>query len=106
MKSIGSSNVRVEEEAWEKLRIIASINKRSINKEIEYLIDQRIREYEEKYGEIEINYDEIDEFMKLENLNKCKNICFDYCKYCPQGVHHEISFMPVSFNEHDSKEEI
>ena len=44
--------------------------------------------------------------MKLENLNKCKNICFDYCKYCPQGVHHEISFMPVSFNEHDSKEEI
>lgn len=59
MKSIGSSNVRVEEEAWEKLRIIASINKRSINKEIEYLIDQRIREYEEKDGEIEINYDEI-----------------------------------------------
>ena len=42
MKSIGSNNVRVEEKAWEKLRIIASINKRSINKEIEYLIDQRI----------------------------------------------------------------
>lgn len=42
MKSIGSCNVRVEEEAWGKLRIIASINKRSINKEIEYLIDQRI----------------------------------------------------------------
>ena len=57
MKSIGSCNVRVEEEAWEKLRIIASINKRSINKEIEYLIDQRISE--EKDGEIEINYDEI-----------------------------------------------
>ena len=52
MKSIGSSNVRVEEKAWEKLRIIASINKRSINKEIEYLIDQRIWEHE-------INYDEI-----------------------------------------------
>lgn len=64
MKSIGSSNVRVEEEAWEKLRIIASINKRSINKEIEYLIDQRIREYEEKYGEIEINYDEIENDRK------------------------------------------
>lgn len=57
MKSIGSCNVRVKEEAWEKLRIIASINKRSINKEIEYLIDQRISE--EKDGEIEINYDEI-----------------------------------------------
>ena len=64
MKSIGSSNVRVEEEAWEKLRIIASINKRSINKEIEYLIDQRRREYEEKYGEIEINYDEIENDKK------------------------------------------
>lgn len=57
MKSIGLCNVLVEEEAWEKLRIIASINKRSINKEIEYLIDQRISE--EKDGEIEINYDEI-----------------------------------------------
>lgn len=64
MKSIWSSNVRVEEEAWEKLRIIASINKRSINKEIEYLIDQRIREYEEKDGEIEINYDEIENDKK------------------------------------------
>lgn len=62
MKSIGSCNVRVEEEAWEKLRIIASINKRSINKEIEYLIDQRISE--EKDGEIEINYDEIENYKK------------------------------------------
>lgn len=56
--------MRVEEEAWEKLRIIASINKRSINKEIEYLIDQRIGEYEEKYGEIEIDYDEIENDKK------------------------------------------
>lgn len=62
MKSIGSCNVRVEEEAWEKLRIIASINKRSINKEIEYLIDQRISE--EKDGEIEINYDELENYKK------------------------------------------
>ena len=62
MKSIGSCNVRVEEEAWRKLRIIASINKSSINKEIEYLIDQRISE--EKDGEIEINYDEIENDKK------------------------------------------
>ena len=59
MKSIVSSNIRIEEETWEKLRIIASINK-----EIEYLIDQRIREYEEKDGEIEINYDEIENDKK------------------------------------------
>lgn len=64
MKNVVSSNIRVEEEAWDKLRIIASINKRSINKEIEYLIDQRIREYEEKYGEIEIDYDELENDKK------------------------------------------
>lgn len=61
MKNIVSSNIRVEEESWYKLRIIASNNKRSINKEIEYLIDQRI---EEKYGEIEINYEEIEKSQK------------------------------------------
>lgn len=64
MKNIVSSNIRVEEESWYKLRIIASNNKRSINKEIEYLIDQRIKEYEEKHGEIEINYEEIEKSQK------------------------------------------
>lgn len=64
MKNIVSSNIRVEEEAWYKLRIIALMNKRSINKEIEYLIDQRIREYEEKYGKIEIDYDELENDKK------------------------------------------
>lgn len=64
MKNIVSSNIRFEEEAWYKLRIIVLMNKRSINKEIEYLIDQRIREYEEKYGKIEIDYDEIENDKK------------------------------------------
>ena len=59
MKSIVSSNIRVEEESWDKLRIIASINKRSINKEIEYLIDQRIKEYEKKFGTINTNLEDI-----------------------------------------------
>ena len=54
MKSIISSNVRIEEETWEKLKIMASKNKRSINKEIEYLIEQSIQEYEEKYGKIDV----------------------------------------------------
>ena len=58
MKSIVSSNIRIEEETWEKLRIMASINKRSINKEIEYLIEQSIKEYEEKHNKIDINYEE------------------------------------------------
>ena len=60
MKSIVSCNVRVEEEPWDKLRIIAKNNKRSINKEIEFIIDERIREYEEKHGEIEIDYEELE----------------------------------------------
>ena len=64
MKNIVSSNIRVEEEAWYKLRIIALMNKRSINKEIEYLIDQRISEYEENYGKIEIDYDELENDKK------------------------------------------
>lgn len=66
MKSIVSSNIRVEEESWDKLRIIAIHNKRSINKEIEYLIDQKIREHENKYGEIKINPEE--KYSKKENV--------------------------------------
>ena len=40
------SNIRVDEKSWEKLKKIALKNKRSINKEIEYIIDKRIEEYE------------------------------------------------------------
>lgn len=60
IKSIVSCNIRVEETSWGKLRIIASNNRRSINKEIEYIIDLTIRNYEEKYGKIEIDYNEFD----------------------------------------------
>ena len=38
VKNTVASNLRVEEIAWEKLKIIAKENKRSINKEIEFLI--------------------------------------------------------------------
>ena len=41
------SNVRIEEQNWEKLKKIATLNKRSINKEIEYIIEKRIEEYRE-----------------------------------------------------------
>lgn len=54
MKNIVYCNIRVEEEAWEKIRIIAKNNKRSINKEIEYLIDKRIEEHEKENGKINI----------------------------------------------------
>lgn len=60
-------------------------------------------EYFKSDYQYKINYEYIDEFMKLENLQKNEYTCFDYCKYCPQGKHHEISFMDDTFNEHDSK---
>ena len=63
-------------------------------------------EYFKSNYQYKIDYKEIDEFMKIENLQKVEHICFDYCKYCPQGRHHEISFMDDDFNEHDSKENI
>ncbi len=48
-----SSNIRVNEESWKKLRTIAILNKRSINKELEYIIEKRIEEYKEKLKELE-----------------------------------------------------
>ena len=63
-------------------------------------------EYFKSEYQTKIDYKDIDEFMKIENLQKVKDVCFDYCKYCPQGVHHEISFMSKTFHEHNSKEEM
>ena len=61
-------------------------------------------EYFKSDCQYKIDYDSIDEFMRIKNLKKYNNICFDYCKYCPHGKHQEISFMKDEFNEHDSKE--
>ena len=52
MKNIVYCNIRIEEDAWEKLKVIAKINKRSLNKEIEYLIDKKIQEYEQENDKI------------------------------------------------------
>ena len=46
MQSIVTCTIRVNEESWEKLKKIADKNKRSMNKEIEYIIDKRIEEFE------------------------------------------------------------
>jgi len=63
-------------------------------------------EYFKSNYQYKIDYEKIDEFMNIDSLEKNKGICFDYCKYCPQGVHQEISFMNEKFNEHNSKEEM
>ena len=58
MENTISSNIRVNEISWEKLKEIAKENKRSLNKEIEYLIDKEIKEYENEYGEIDVTVDD------------------------------------------------
>ena len=44
---------RVSEELLEKIKYIASKNKRSANKEIEFVLEQYVENYEKSYGEIE-----------------------------------------------------
>lgn len=46
--------LRLEEKNFEKIKIIADKNKRSIAMQIEYLIEQHIEEFERKNGVIEI----------------------------------------------------
>ena len=42
--------LRLEQENFEKIKFIADKNKRSIAKQIEYLIEQNIKDYETKHG--------------------------------------------------------
>ena len=44
--------LRLEEENFEKIKFIADKHKRSIAKQIEYLIEQHIEDYETKHGTI------------------------------------------------------
>jgi hypothetical protein len=47
--------LRLQEENFDKIKIIAEKNKRSIAMQIEFLIEQYIEEYEKKNGTIRIN---------------------------------------------------
>lgn len=46
--------LRVDETAFEKLKIISSSNHRSVNSQIEALIEQCISDYEKEHGTIQI----------------------------------------------------
>lgn len=46
-------SLRVSEELIEKIKIVAKINKRSANKEIEFVLESYIRNYEKEHGKIE-----------------------------------------------------
>ena len=48
-------SLRVPEDIIEKMKVIASHNKRSANKEMEFALQQYIDSWEEKGGTIELN---------------------------------------------------
>ena len=45
-------SLRICEGLLEKVKKIADINKRSANKEIEFMIEQYVRRYEAEHGEV------------------------------------------------------
>ena len=46
--------MRMQPENFDKIRVIAAVNKRSAAMQIEYLIEKCINEYEEHFGKIPI----------------------------------------------------
>lgn len=50
-----SYTLRINETLLDKIRVVAARNKRSINAQIEYLIQQCVEEFETKHGEIKID---------------------------------------------------
>ena len=50
-------SLRVQETTLNKVRTIAAKNKRSLNKEIEYVLDQYVASYEQAHGEIKLPED-------------------------------------------------
>ncbi len=45
-------SLRVSEKLLDKIKYLAELNKRSANKEIEFILENHIREYEKTNGEI------------------------------------------------------
>jgi hypothetical protein len=48
-------SVRLNSDKYNKLKIMANNNNRSINKQIEHLVDNAVKEHEKINGVIEIN---------------------------------------------------
>lgn len=50
-----STQLRMESTLFDKLKFIASINRRSFNAQVEFLADQCVREYESTNGPINLD---------------------------------------------------
>jgi hypothetical protein len=55
-KMINGYPVKFEEEVYEKVKVLAKIDHRSINGEIDYIVNQFIDNYEQIHGPIKINF--------------------------------------------------
>ena len=45
-------SLRISEELLAKLKVIAVRNKRSANKQVEYILEQYVTQYEEEHGKL------------------------------------------------------
>lgn len=60
MATSGTFLLRMEPGILDKVRYIAKKNKRSINKEIEFVMNEHIEEYEKQHGEISLPLEQED----------------------------------------------
>jgi len=47
-------SLRISEDLIEKIKRIAEINKRSANKELEFVIETYVKQYEKQHGQIKL----------------------------------------------------
>lgn len=52
-KNIKFFTLRIDEELLNKLKVVAEKNKRSVNAQIELLVERCVEEFEKEYGKIE-----------------------------------------------------
>lgn len=60
-------------------------------------------EYFQSDYQWKIDYDKIEEFFTVENLEKYMFVQYEYCKYCPQGEHKGVCLAEMVFHEHSKK---
>lgn len=53
------TGIRFEPELLYKITQVARRNRRSLNAQLEFLAEQCVRDFEEEYGEIELDYEQI-----------------------------------------------
>lgn len=53
-----ATTIRIDNETWDKFKVIARINRRSTNAEIEFIVGTIVQNYENENGPIELDYDD------------------------------------------------